>query len=247
MYKISFRDFMIKRNQKLSSLLSGFSASNNEHLIHEIRVEIKKINAIIRLFRFNKKKLFNKKTIRELHELFKDVGKIRASQVELKKLKLYYSKFNIDAYTNLIEKKKKKHELDLYKKIKVARLDLIVSQHSTTELFFHQIASFLMSCYKNSGNPIFKNSQIHDIRCKLKDALYIIDFIKSSFYSQIGSKQKKIIQTIGHWHDLVSIKKNMTSEIKENRKKLIYKNLDIVIDNLNKRISNGKRKIKSVL
>ena len=53
---------MIKRNQKLSSLLSGFSASNNEHLIHEIRVEIKKINAIIRLFRFNKKKLFNKKT-----------------------------------------------------------------------------------------------------------------------------------------------------------------------------------------
>jgi hypothetical protein len=247
MNKIFFGDFMIKRNQKLNNLLSVFSASNNEHLIHKIRVEIKKINALIRLFQFNKKKLVNKKTIRELHELFQDVGRIRSSQVELKKLKLYYPKFNLSAYTNLIEKNRKKDEIDLYKKIKGARFNLKVSQHSTSELSLNQIASFLVYCYKNSTKPKFNSSHIHDIRCKLKDAVYIVDFIKSAFYTQIGSKQKKLIQRIGRWHDLVYIKKNMIDENKKNRKNMIYNNLDMVIKNLNERISNEKRNIKSVL
>ena len=246
MYKISICDFTKTREHNLKKMMAEISETNSESVIHDIRIEIKKIYAINSLYKFNRKKLIRKKTLHLMQEIFQIAGKIRKYQIELKILKQHYPKKYIVPFYNLIKKEKKLLEHEFYKKFYCYPFRLKISLNSSN-LSLDEISSFLISCYKNVEKLKFNNTKIHNIRKKLKNAFYVIDFINSSFYNQIGIHQKKLIKRIGNWHDLVVIRKNIIKNIKiENYNHLINNNLKMIIENLNERILSAEKKIKAV-
>lgn len=179
--------------------------------LHKLRVEVKKLNAFIRLMNFcaGKKQQLNKKP---LDDLFKSAGEIRTAFVHidlLKKHGLETGDFITDqqkiisnctaefcSKANFFKTLLRKTHKKIFKKVKS------ISNKNVRRFFKKQsqkiIAGFAVAPTED---------QLHKLRKQLKELLYIFEMLPQKLQQAIGLNVDYINhlqEEIGNWHDAVA-------------------------------------------
>jgi CHAD domain-containing protein len=192
--------FAQKRFKRLRKYLKHFPAEGGKEELHQIRVEIKKIKALLRLIHYHDKNFHDHKNYIPFRIIFREAGKIR--EVGLRKELLeQYTQIHVPFYqspnrlqTKFIQSTPthirliKKHQKALLKKI-----DLIKA--ST----YHQYLKKKKRELTKKLRPDFKQHDLHLLRKLIKEITYL---------SQITIRKNKIepfliesASMIGQWHD----------------------------------------------
>src|ERR1044071_5540829 len=85
--KKRLQKFLFKRCQKICDHLQVFCATNDPEELHQLRVEIKKINALIFLLHTCSPKRIE--AYKFIKKIFRQAGRIRSSQVNLQMMAEY--------------------------------------------------------------------------------------------------------------------------------------------------------------
>jgi CHAD domain-containing protein len=185
---------------------------------HDIRVEIKKLNAVSGILKFCFRPFKRRKFIDPYKKLFSCAGKIREAQLE----------------SELFEELQLTASLGSYLKNKNAQLEKDVSQFEkmakairkrmdknlqTLEPCFNKINrekiySFVINLSNQVnfiiGDVEWTDEEVHELRKKLKELLYTINIFQIS-----GAESKSIDalqDMIGKWHDKVVIANQLSNK-----------------------------------
>lgn len=185
-----------------------FAKRTNAEAIHQLRVEIKKINAL--LFLHNEVyRPVSKKTIRPLRKLFKQAGVIRDAQVSAHLMrdqksvpKLFFSEQRkiVAAEANKLREMMNKHADEIM-------LTNVATWQQLRPIHFRDIARVIRKLQKKITTyfrPRIKLKQLHDVRKEIKRLVYICSTLKASDLTRLRfnpDKYKKLEHLIGEWHD----------------------------------------------
>jgi len=211
--------YLLNHYNQLTSNLNKATSPDNTEAIHDIRVSIKRLNALFKYLSFaNQAEM--KSPDRKLRHLFKASGKLRDAQVQQQLLATYeqstqrkfvrlhtyilrvelYSEFEFIIELNKTNKRKLNTFLDnaqtFLKKAVILEIETSAIQfiHKT----FHDI-DLLLPLYND-------DAAIHNIRKLVKTIVYILEInaitSKEDLLRVPLKKIKKLGEMLGHWHDL---------------------------------------------
>jgi CHAD domain-containing protein len=199
-----------KRWKAMLTHLHSFSGDQKPEEIHQLRVEIKKIYALLTLMEncSDKKKLSEK--LKPVKKIFRSAGRIRNIQVSIQLIDKYqpsdkkysseqrevlndkWKKFSSD--TNSYIKKIKEPYKMVLKKIEDIKNECII------DLYEKQLKK-LGRLLKGS-----EQEELHKCRKKIKNLRYIYDIVPGSLKKKLKLNRPylhKLEEVIGKWHDSV--------------------------------------------
>lgn len=200
----ALKQFTEKRFNRLLRLLKSFSGGREKEELHQMRLEIKKIKAILRLIHFNDKEFRDHKHYRPLRNLFREAGSIRDASLRQELLNQYtqihtpffqspdktYNQFleKIPAFNKAVRKEKKRVSTEI-SKIKTR----------TYSLYLHKKHEEL-SRFLSEG---ITQKELHGLRKLIKEIIYLTT-VKTK-KSKIDSFLIESAALIGVWHDKKTI------------------------------------------
>lgn len=189
--------------------------------IHEYRVSVKRIRAIIRaLNRVYDDPLFDEKMIQPLRIMFKAGGTIRDDQVQIGLVENLEKEYSLsfplikDYYKKRIENQRnaffnKSVDFD-YESIDtiVRQVEIILEplDDASLELNLYQRLHKSMEKLKRKRYDLDKPEMLHRFRTRFKENGYVAEMVYQSQYSHKVSKavytrMKNFGQELGNWHD----------------------------------------------
>jgi len=201
-----YNNFLKEHLDQLSQHLSLFYESKEAEDIHQLRVNIKKINALIQLFEYLEPDTNYKKLFRPIRILFKQAGEIRELQLYLIKVGTCQagSEKNEKKLTaklvkciNRFLKNKEKWSKYLNRFLeKTAKID-------------HNFEVNTLIAYFNSTllkiNNRLRKGEFHEARMKIKIILYLKSLFTEEQHNAIRINfgfLDQLQKIIGNWHDL---------------------------------------------
>lgn len=209
--KKTIKAFVKKRLNNAEDQMLQYCSTKDGECLHKLRVEVKKLNALIRLMNFcaAKKQQLNKKPV---DELFKSAGEIRTAFVHIDLLKehdIQTGDFITDQQTiisnstvafcsknNMFKTLLRKTHKKVFKKVKS------ISKKNVHRFFKKQtqkiIAGFAVAPTE---------AQLHGLRKRLKELLYVFEMMPQTLQQAIGLNVdyvNHLQEEIGHWHDAVA-------------------------------------------
>jgi CHAD domain-containing protein len=219
------KKYFRKRNENIRKILSKPKDKINIKDIHKLRVNIKKIKAVLNLLCYCDKKFDHKKHYKIYGSLFKRAGKIREYQIEEGLIENYRIPHK-DEYLSIIkgkqEKARKKFNSLLEKDLinHICHCEAKISPHISSVKKKH-LATYLKSKREKLGNAIpsekLNEGLLHKFRINLKDYFYILQLLKlterkkDTHYKDINDLQ----ELLGRWHDLKTTIDELSKTIKE--------------------------------
>ncbi|HEX5168382.1 MAG TPA: hypothetical protein VFW11_04370, partial [Cyclobacteriaceae bacterium] len=204
---VNLEKYFKKRLKKIIGFLKRDNEALVQETIHELRVEIKKIDALFDLTKSIEKKFSRQKHFRPFLKVFKQAGKLRSIQVEFNLINSHFSENTNSNYLHQLHEIKHQrriafenilhsnllHQLELSKKqvipfIRKIRRKDIVYYFNTRE---RKMIKFL-------DKKLFKEKNLHIVRTSLK-RFYLN--IKNITPYKIESGWTNIINLMGEWHD----------------------------------------------
>jgi len=215
--------YLSERLEALTMFLSNTLNYPTDEDVHQMRVEIKKLNALIRMLDFVVEEDLNTKKFRKtLTCIFRSAGKLREDLINNKLAAEYNLDLGTD-YHQLIEKKAEKHGSKLKNKLKLflgsewsvlqnklmdiaLKTNLNILGQSALQFLNAEFATIEKLYPQKSEEKI-----LHKIRIHLKASGYIISLLSGlntgkdweEFYVQLKTTES----LIGSWHDQVVFKK----------------------------------------
>ncbi len=189
-----------KRFKRLKTLLKSFPNEKEKEYLHQIRLEIKRIKALLRLIHFNDNKFRDHKHYIPLRDIFRASGKIRDAGLR-KELLEHYTQIHtpffrspgkalkqftneIPVYIRLVSKKKKIILSEIAKiKSRIYHLYLQKKNKELTELLSNGI----------------RQQDLHGLRKLLKEVTYLTSVEKKK--NKIDPFLTQSSELIGNWHD----------------------------------------------
>ncbi|WP_165930131.1 CHAD domain-containing protein [Flavobacterium sandaracinum] len=198
------------RKSALNLVLEKAPESYTVETFHELRVEIKKMKALLQLAAFCNKKFKPRKTFLPFRSIFKQAGKVRELQLQqtlieeqpnftllkkypnqLKKLQSKaIKKFFLLAKIRLIKKLKKKYRILIYFLAKTDKTKLNHYRNKTRK----QVKKLL-------GKPAFKKNEMHNFRKQLKVYQYNEKILPIDQSSKLIATLMALSDFLGEWHD----------------------------------------------
>ena len=114
----SFQKYTEKRFENLNQLLSKPIPQNSIDTFHQIRIEIKKLNALSRFLEYNNIKFLHKKTASKLELIFSNSGNIREIQLGLQFIKTAFPEMRTHEFVSILKKRLLKYQADFTKKFR---------------------------------------------------------------------------------------------------------------------------------
>jgi hypothetical protein len=191
----------------LTEILKHFSVSDSTSpkVVHDLRVNLKRIDALRALLRFSHVNV-SRSEIKAFKSLFNIAGKLRSVQVEFDTIKKYFDdeSLNPNYLHELHEKKAKrlkkyvefleegpsrslKHGIKLLKK-KVGKL--------TTKQISHYLQASKKSLSKKLRRSVFREQELHLIRKDVKRY-----YLNQKICSCADHNIEKLLDLLGVWHD----------------------------------------------
>lgn len=188
-----------RRFKKLKKLLHSYSGLERPEVLHQIRIEIKKIKAVLRLLHYNKKSFRNHQAYLPFRSVFRVCGEIREAFV----IQDHINKFKGTTPTldgNLHPAWSYRNDLSTHmRQIKKCEPKIL---HHTEKIKVNSYKEYLKKKkfeLENLLYPTFKLRDLHKIRKLIKEIYYL---------TSIRSKRKNISpflvessDLIGNWHD----------------------------------------------
>jgi len=196
--------------------------TDNKESVHDTRVSIKRIMALLAFF--EELKICNKKQVKKVlseFNIFEVAGKYRENQIYLELLELYKNKLN-HKFDNLYRSLKRtlvifKNEfqntmgdisfIEIYKKTEIIKDGINnTSEKKIAKGFIKYVEGRILFCNKYSAETNFRD-YLHEIRCKLKQLRFILEQIKLYQKKEIKdiisfNDLKQVELMLGDWHDL---------------------------------------------
>jgi len=198
--KRTLRSFTEKRLARLKELLLHFTISDDQEILHQIRVEIKKIKALLRLLHYARRKFDYHHAFLPFRDIFRACGAIRDPYVMYKLMAEITEEphhTNIGNDQRIIDFRKQIPAYILAIEIQEQKLPQIAGRVSG-----HTYRKYLRKKRRELRRrlfPKFKRSQLHDIRKLMKEIWYLSAITKIK--KPVLRFYRKAAGLIGDWHD----------------------------------------------
>ncbi|RZS95115.1 CHAD domain-containing protein [Cecembia calidifontis] len=229
-----YNNFLKEHLDQVSQHLSRFFESKGAEDIHQLRVNIKKIKALIQFFEHLEPDTNYKKLFQPIRKLFKQAGEIRELQLHL---------IRLESLPERDEKNEKKLIAKLEKSINrflknKEKWDKYLNrfQENTSQIDLNFEANTLTAYFNSTllkTNNKLRKGEFHEARMKIKIILYL----KSLFTEQQQHAIRinfefldQLQEKIGNWHDLL-VSHKMSKE--KNQEKVILQELETLEKELN--------------
>lgn len=208
-----------QRVKQVFNHLHNFDSSLSETDLHDFRVELKKMRAILKFLSkiYSKQKL--KKSARLLANIFQQAGDIREYQIilqwldknDMNELKNQcFPEYRMVEMMQLFQQQTHLFKLEL--KELVDQLTEFIK--STNSILSEQYATDL---FAQINKMIFKDcniSQWHDLRKRIKQWQYACNWADEKDWNLEQAYFQKLQEAIGNWHDIETIQENLVAQQK---------------------------------
>lgn len=201
-----YNNFLKEHLDHLSQHLSLFYESKEAEDIHQLRVNIKKIKALIQFFEHLEPDTNYKKKFQPIRKLFKQAGEIRELQLHL---------IRLESLQVRDEKNEKKLMAKLEKSINrflkdKEKWDKYLNRFlEKTSKIDHTFEANTLAAYFNSTilktNNKLRKGEFHEARMKIKIILYLKSLFTDQQQNDIRINFEfldQLQEKIGNWHDL---------------------------------------------
>lgn len=199
----TLKKYVSKRASNLKSLLVSAKYSDDPEILHQIRLEIKRLKAVLDLLHFGDPGFAAHKTFIPLRKIFRYAGKIR----EPSELRKHLIRFTTDtavvtmismASPNVIKNFRKSISGFVKDVKKVERKVLKRSKHIDQKI----LKDYLLSLHKTIKKDLYPKLNpftLHGTRKVIKELIYLSSLSRKqknipSFYTETENR-------IGQWHD----------------------------------------------
>ncbi len=202
--------------------------------IHELRVELKKLNLLLSIIKDSDKRLKYKKQLNHLKQLFKQAGKIRELQLVIQQLNFWKDKYSISTLISIKNIELKQAKLAFIKMNKVSIHYKNIEQEVISKLeesknrneFLQKIKSKINNAFKKMKashlNKIKKDQakevELHGLRINAKKLVNYFKFFNEVENENQTDKLVELNNQLGEWHDLVVMKYHVLEYIQNNPK-----------------------------
>jgi len=206
--KGKFTAYTRSRFKRLKSLLKALQTSDDRETLHQVRIELKKIRALLRLVHFRNKKFRDHDVFKPLKQLHRRCGEIRDPQViemlieeagepgrDLVKehqSRLADFRNDIPAYLEAI----RVHESDILKHVrrlkKKTYTKYLKERHRKLKKLVH---------------PKIQKKELHETRKLVKEILFLTLIFKKK--KNINPFFQQSAELIGDWHDKAMVIQNL--------------------------------------
>lgn len=217
--------YLKKRKRRLNLLLIIPGQKFTPDIFHQLRVELKKLNAIFRLVNACSDDFKYKKTFKPFEDILNQAGKVRELQLEEALMKKYFPAPAVKDYRLNLKNSRLEERTSFF---------TLIHQITLPELEqkYHQVQSHLSGITRKKAKkylqekqkaienllhtPVLQPVQVHELRKALKEYNYsrkcldMDDLFKSFPY------QDKLTLLLGKWHDGRVIVRHLTHVMESN-------------------------------
>jgi CHAD domain-containing protein len=204
--------YFVTRKKTLLSLLEKSEKKYTPSTFHQLRVELKKLNALFDLIEFSSTKFRRKKVIKPFKTIFKQAGKVRDLQIEEATFKKYQEYNLLLKYrSNLCIQQLKEKKL-FFSLLNLQTTKQLKNQYKKSIPFLSEIDREKVNSYlikKKAEIKIFlsqpnlQTEQLHELRKLLKIYYYNEMNLLLKNKNQKTPKKKKLTELLGNWNDRV--------------------------------------------
>ena len=196
----ALEQFSEKRFKKLQMLLKSFPDGREKEELHQIRLEIKRIKALLRLIHFNDKKFRDHKHFIPLRIIFRETGQVRDTGLRKELLDQYtqiHTPFfrSPDKALNQFMIALPAHIKAVRKQKKIVMKEIGKIKSRTYTLYLHKKNKELTDILSIG----FSQKDLHGMRKLIKEIIYLTS-VKTK-KTKIDPVLIKSAELIGNWHD----------------------------------------------
>ena len=197
-----FEEYIKRRIKRLKGLLNSFQKTQDQETLHRIRVEIKKIKAVLQLMHFNDKKLDERKEFLPFRKIFRACGKIREPYVSYSLAVKFGGKPLPQApdCSELIQEFRK--DIPKYvRSVKEQKKHILKKAGDIQSLKYKKYLEKKETELEKMLVPKFRLRELHQVRKLIKEILSIMTIFSKK--QALNPFFDDIADLIGNWHDKV--------------------------------------------
>jgi CHAD domain-containing protein len=233
----NIRKYYRSRYNLLLSSLEVYYPYPDPEILHNIRVELKKIRSLFNYLRYANENFSVKNEYRSFKKIFKEAGKIRELHLILKLIQKY--KIRI-ADEELYYAQENRLSCEFRSGIEIFKKDLnsanhiaekYISKSDTGKLSGYLLIRQLM--LQKLLTQVPDQTGLHDIRKVIKDLVYLSEILFGKL-NNIESIYDGIQNSIGKWHDKQVLIGFLQGKYSESHRKIIQNIISSCIEDENK-------------
>lgn len=210
----ALKTYFKTRKKALLSLLEKPRKKYTPETFHQLRVEIKKLNALFDLIESSSKKFRRKKSIKPFKTIFRQAGKVRDLQIEDVIFKKYIQDGLLIEYRAKLSKRQAKEKNHFFSLINEKTASRLKKQGNKIAPFVSKLApkkvdEYMLQKRKKIENflrqPNLDTEQLHELRKLLKTYYYNQMSLSLEKQNQKISKKEELTELLGKWNDGVVI------------------------------------------
>jgi CHAD domain len=203
----SLKRYYQKELIKILACLQLKTDTSSTENIHNLRLEIKKVDALFKLTGSVNKEFDRRKHFRPLLRLFKQAGRLRSIQVEFDLMNGYFTSDSNSSYLHQLHEIKHKRRIELRNFIKRGILSELTKSTKEVTPYFKEIKRKEIKRYfkmeerklnKLLEKKIFKEQELHLVRKNLKRFYLNIKHISPY---KMDENLNLLLELLGEWHD----------------------------------------------
>jgi len=220
----ALRTYLKTRKKALLSLLEMPRREYTTETFHQLRVEIKKLNALFDLVDSSSKKFRRQKMIAPFKIIFRQAGKVRDLQLEEANLKKYVQDNELVQYRVNLGKRLGKERMLFFSLINDKTTRHLKKKYKKTIPFLYKLNSEKVSGYMLEARAKtkaflaqhnLKTTQLHELRKLLKIYYYNQMSLSLEKQKQTNSKKEPLTELLGKWNDNVVINRHLQKTIRK--------------------------------
>ena len=190
---------------------------------HELRVEIKKLRALIELLAFCTKNFESEIIFKPVKKIFKQAGKVREIQLEKTSFNRYKTHAQVKAYLRKLHPKELKAKTNFSAAYKIAPYRLAkMYAHiipAIKKVHGSDVKKYITQKEKEIKKLLhskkIKSEQMHALRSMLKEWHYNIKSLDVKTSDNAFKNVDSLQDLIGKWHDIRIIKRHLEKAVKK--------------------------------
>jgi len=254
----SLEKYFNKRKANTLLLLKKPKPSYRPKTFHDLRVEIKKLNALCELIEESVKNFKRKKTFEPFDIIFDQAGKVRELQIESRLLNKYFLSQMLKTYERNLSRKRLAERTIYFSLVNPKAIRELKKKYVKIESMLQKVnkkeaKKFMDEKINKIENMIepstIKIDQLHDLRKKLKEYEFVRSGLDMDDVIKPIPNLTDLTDLLGEWHDgqVISIHINNALDnktITAKEKKQLQKVKDKILTE-NKNLLSKIKAIKS--
>lgn len=198
------------RKKAFQYLLEKSKKKYTTSTFHQLRVELKKLNALFDLIEFSSKKFRRKKLIKPFKTIFKQAGKVRDLQIEEATFRKHQEYNLLVEYSSNLRKKQFKEKKLFFSLLNNKTTKQLKKNYKKCISFLSEVDREKVDRYllkkrgeiKNFLNqPNLQEEQLHELRKLLKIYYYNEMSLLLDNKDQKTPRKKRLTELLGNWND----------------------------------------------